>query len=198
MNGSIKGSGFTVVPIGDNSFPAASYIANGRVSGGGLKPIRVVLSVRMNGDDAIVGVQTKFSITLRYNLIFNSETGALEGPCVGFARLGWLGNSPIRSDFVSIPVPSGSDGSWAAAMNIIALNRLSGTGDIIVGSLPGSRAIPGRLNGSFSPASGRSVIRFTGIDEGKGASATFILFSSESGTTVDVAHGKVLGQTIRF
>jgi hypothetical protein len=152
--------------------------------------------VRIAGNDVIVGVQTRFSITLRYNLIFNSEAGTLDGTCRGFANLGPLGSSPIRSDSISVPVPSGGDGSWLVGVDLLALNHLSGTGAIVVSN---NRSLPGKVSGNFAPASGRSVIHFTGTDAAKGTSVTFILLSTEEGgTTVDTARGRVLGQTVRF
>jgi hypothetical protein len=44
MNGALRGSGTTLLQVGDNDFLAANFTANGRVSGGGINPIRVVLS----------------------------------------------------------------------------------------------------------------------------------------------------------
>jgi len=199
INGAIRGSGITPVQVGETDFLPANFIASGRVSGGGLNPIRVVLSVRMTGEGVVAGRTTPFTITLRYNLVFNSETLALEGICRGSAVFNRIGTSRIRSDFVSVSVPSGGDGSWRAQMNILPLNRLGGTGSIITSD---GRPIPGVLVGAYAPALGRSAIRLIGVNdganEGRGMSARFILFSSEEGVTLDIARGKVLGQIIRY
>jgi hypothetical protein len=196
INGSLKSSGFSLLTVGSSDFVAMSYTASGRVSGGGLHPIRVILSIKMQGEGPVAGIETKVRVTLRYNLFFNSETSTLDGSCRGsaiFTSLG--GSSAIRSDSISIPVPSGGDGSWHADMNILVLNRLGGGADITTSD---GRVIPGILSGTFSAGSGRSSINVKGVNEGKGMTAHFILFNTDTGVEVDVARGKVLGQTIRF
>src|SRR5438309_437513 len=110
VNGALKGSGFSVLQVGDNDFLPAAYVASGRISGGGGNLTRVILSVHLTGHGTVAGVETDFNVTLRYNLIFNSESGALEGTCRGSTSFSRIGGGPVRSD-VSVGIPSGGDGT---------------------------------------------------------------------------------------
>lgn len=200
VSGGLRGSGFAIVQLGDpatstNVVPAA-YIASGRVSGGGGHLTRVILSIHLTGSGTISGVTTVFNILLRYNLIFNSETGTLDGTCRGSASFSNIGGGPVRSD-VSVAVPSGSDGSWRLDLQILAFNRLGGSGQIIVSGAT-ERSIPGILHGTFQPGLGRSVLNLTGNNEGLGMFSRIILLNSESGVTLQRVQGRVLGQVINF
>src|SRR4051794_19317945 len=85
-SGSLRGIGSAIVQIGDG-FVAANYRASGRVSGGGNNPVRVFLSVHLSGEDNLAGVETRFAISVAYNLTFNPEEGDLEGSSSGNATL---------------------------------------------------------------------------------------------------------------
>jgi hypothetical protein len=198
VTGALKGSGFAFIVVGDpdtgDVLPGA-YTASGRVSGGGGNLTRVVLSIQMTGSGTLAGVQNvPFKLSLRYNLIFNSETGTLDGTCRGAISFQNLGSGRIQSD-VSVAVPSGSDGSWTMDLTIIPLNVLAGTGKITTSD---QRVIPGVLHGVYQPGLGRSVLNLTGSQEGIGMAAHLILLNGETGLELQRATGHVLGQRINF
>src|SRR5215475_941927 len=89
-SGALVGSGTAIVFIGNDPV-AAFYHANGRVSGGGNNPVRVFLSVSLRGQGTVGGLATNFKISPSYNLTFNQESGALEGPSRGSANLSRVG-----------------------------------------------------------------------------------------------------------
>jgi len=201
VNGALKGSGFAFIVVGDpqtgDVLPGA-YTANGRVSGGGGNLTRVVLSIQMNGSGTLAGVpNVPFTLSLRYNLIFSSSTnatGTVDGTVRGTVNFRKVGSGRIRSD-VSVAVPSGSDGSWRMHLNIIPLNVLGGTGEIITSD---GRVLPGNLHGVFQPGPARSVINLSGTREGAGMASRVILVNGEEGIELQRATGHVLGQKINF
>jgi len=194
VTGGLKGAGFGIVQVG-NDVLGASYTANGRVSGGGGAPTRVVLSVKLTGTGTVSGVQgVAFTITLRYNLVFNSETATLDGTCRGGVSFQKIGSGSVRSD-ISVAVPSGSDGTWRLHLSILPLNPIGGTGQIITSE---GRTVPGIVHGSFQPGLGRTVINLTGTQEGVGMAAHLILLNGETGVELQRATGHVLGQRINF
>lgn len=195
-SGALRGGGTAIVQIGDSDFLAARCRANGRVSGGGPNPIRVFLSVHLTGEGQIATLDTRFSISVAYNLTFNPESGALEGSSRGSAAFSSLGNGRIRSiDSISVGLPGGGDGSWEANMNIIPFNRLIGGAQIV---LSGGRTVNAQLAGHFNAGSGISVVRLTGTNVDRGSSATFSLSTDDAGTSVETVRGKILGQRILF
>jgi hypothetical protein len=198
VNGALKGSGFAFIEVGDPANPdvlPGAYTANGRVSGGGGAPTRVTLSIHMTGSGAFGGVQNVgFTLSLRYNLVFNSETGSLDGTCRGNVTFQKFGSGNVRSD-VSVTVPSGSDGSWTMNLTIRPLNYLGGSGTIITSD---GRALPAVLHGVFQPGLGRSVINLNGTQEGAGTASKVMLINGESGIELQRATGHVLGQRINF
>jgi hypothetical protein len=195
--GSLRGGGTAIVQVGDSDFLAAFCHASGRVSGGGNNPVRVFLSVHLTGEGQIAGtVETRFSISVAYNLTFNPESGALEGSSRGNATFSNLANGRIRSiDSISVGLPGGGDGSWEANMNIVPFNRLIGSAQIV---LSGGRTVNGQLAGHFDAGSGLSVVRFMGTNVDRGSAATFSLSTTDAGTDIETVHGKILGQRILF
>jgi hypothetical protein len=193
-NGALRGSGAALVQIGDD-FVAAFYRANGRVSGGGENPIRVFLAVTLRGEGTVGGLDTRFTISVVYNLTFNPDTGALEGPSRGRAKLSRLGGGRISSDEVSVGLPGGGDGSWFVAMNVIPFKTLSGSAQIILSS---GRTLNGSLLGRFFEGSEVSVLRFSGTNVDRGSSTTFSFSIVEGVDELETVQGKILGQRVIF
>lgn len=198
VNGALKGSGFAFIEVGDPANPdvlPGAYTASGRVSGGGGNPTRVSLSIQMTGSGTFGGVQNVgFRLSLRYNLVFNSETGTLDGTCRGSVTFQRFGVGHVRSD-VSVTVPSGSDGSWSMDLTVRPLNYLGGSGQIVTSD---GRTLPGILHGVFQPGLGRSVINLNGTQDGAGMASQIILLNGEAGVELQRATGHVLGQRINF
>jgi len=184
--GFLSGSGVTAVNVGDNFF-AADYTARGRVSvrQGSTK---VTLSVRLRGQDFIAGVLTSFSINITYVLFVNTETGVLEGTARGSANFGRLGSARIRSD-VTVGLPPGADGSWTLVLNVITLNRIAGSGFIV---LSNGRTLSLNASGRYSPNLDRATIRASGFGDSRGNSVTVI-----SDPEVFALRGTIFGQSVR-
>ncbi len=196
-SGGLHGSGTAIVQIGESDFLAAFCHANGRVSGGGANPVRVFLVVHLSGEGQIAStVDTRFSISVAYNLTFNPEQGDLEGSSSGHATFSNLGGGRIRTiDNISVGLPGGGDGSWEANMNIVPFKRLVGSAQIV---LSGGRTVNGVLLGHFNAGSGLSVIHFGGTNGDHGSSAVFSTSTSDAGTDVETVHGRILGQRVLF
>jgi hypothetical protein len=196
-SGALHGGGTAIVQIGDSDFLAAFCHASGRVSGGGPNPVRVFLVVHLHGEGQIAGsVETRFSISVAYNLTFNPEEGDLEGSSFGRAGFDNLAGGRIRSiDSIGVGLPGGGDGSWEANMNIVPFKRLVGSAQIV---LSGGRTVNGLLLGHFNPGSGISVVHFGGTNGDRGSSAIFSLSTTDAGTDVETVHGRILGQRILF
>jgi hypothetical protein len=192
-SGRLRGAGTAIVQVGDD-FVAAAYTANGTVTGGGIRPVQVSLSVRLSGEDIVGGQETKFSVSVRYKLTLNTEAGNLQGTARGSAKFEKLGSGQIRENFITVPLPPGVDGSWSASLTVIPLTKLGGTGTI---SLPNGRMLQGILSGSFSPFTGVSKIRLVGVNESKGINVTFTTTSTEGGVQLETVRGRILGQTVR-
>src|SRR6266404_3933946 len=191
-NGRLSGSGITVVGIGAD-YVAANYTASGRASGES-SDAKVNLSIRLKGVGTIAGRNTSFNISITYKLQVKQEAGILAGTARGHASFGQAGGGPIKSD-VAAPLPPGMDGSWLLQLDISDLNKLSGTGNII---LSNTRTLPGNVNGSFSSSADQSKLKFTGLDDGKGSSLNLTLETSSHGVSRIVKlKGKVLGQTLQ-
>jgi hypothetical protein len=192
-NGKLHGSGVVIVEIG-NDVVAAAYTARGNVTGGGLHPTRVALTVRVSGNDTIANNQnTPFTMSLRYNLFLDVENGTLQGSARGSVNLGPLGTGTVRDDSNVVNLPGGIDGSWSANLTVIPLNKLSGTGFI---SLPNGRNLQGLISGSFSANTGISKIKLTGTGSDKGFSVTFTTTASEQGLQLETVRGRILGQSV--
>lgn len=188
--GVLRGSGTAIVQIGDD-FEAATYHASGRVSGGG-DNLRVFLVVHLSGRGTVGGVDTRFSISVAYHLVFNPDSGALEGASRGTANLSRVGESRVHSDGISVGLPGGGDGSWTLNGTAVPLNRMVGSTQII---LSGGRAVNGLLRGRFNPDA-ISVARFTGTDGDRGSAATFSFSTTEGGVVLETIQGRILGQRV--
>jgi len=191
-SGRIHGTGVTIVQIG-NDVVAAVYTARGNVTGGGLNPTRVSLTVHLTGGGPIANVETTFSISLRYNLFLDAADGILQGSVRGSANLGRLGAGIVQDDSNTVPLPGGIDGSWTADLIIIPLTGLGGTATIL---LPNGRVLQAIISGSFSNASGISRIKMTGIGSDRGFSITFTTTAGEEGLQLETVRGRILGQSV--
>ena len=194
--GKLSGSGDTILNVG-NDFVAAQYTLNGKVSGGGNSVNRASFNVRLTGEDVIAGVITRFSIKIRYELEADAGELVFVGTARGNANFTGLSSSKIRSD-VTMQLPAGMDGSWTLNMNIIPLNKLSGSAEMV---LSNGRVLPATLNGSFSSSTGVSKLKIKGVGAGAGSNVSLRLFESveeeEPVLAIEKLEGKILGQKVR-
>ena len=192
-SGKLSGSGITILNIG-NDFVAADYTLTGKISGGGNSVNRASFTVKLSGQDVITGLNTRFSINLKYKLEGDVGQQAFVGTVKGNANFSGMSSAKIDTDVTVLLAPT-MDGSWVLDMNILALNKLAGSANIV---LPNGRVLPTELSGSFSPNSGVSKINLKGINEGKGTSLNLKLVNSLEGElVVDSMKGKILGQSVR-
>jgi hypothetical protein len=194
--GVLRGSGPALVQIG-NDFQPASYRASGRVSGGGNNPVQVFLSVNLRGDGIVAGVSTRFSISVAYRLIFNPATANLEGSSRGTMVLSGIGQSRISSDAITLPLPSGGDGSWVMNGTVVPLNRMIGSAQLILsnGDPNGGRPVNAFVSGQFVP-NGISAARLVGTNVDRGSSGIFSFSTTEGGIVLETIQGKILGQRV--
>ena len=188
VSGRLHGIGETALQIG-NDWVAAHYTVSGSSSGGG-NTTHFTLMVRMNGRDTIGGrPDTAFSASITYHL--HVEDGALVGTSRGHVRVDKIGPATANADDISVPLPAGMDGTWAAHMNIVPLQQLGGTASIV---LSNGRTLPATISGSFSADTQQSRVKLKGINEGKGLSLN-LAFETDA-TTPDTVRGRILGQTV--
>ena len=191
--GRLSGTGMTILNVG-NDFVAAAYKVNGKTSGGGNSVNRASFTVKLTGEDTIAGVpNTRFSITLHYNLEADAEQLAFIGSARGSAHFSGLSSGSIKSD-VSVGLAPGMDGSWSVQMNIVALKKLAGSATI---TLSNQRALQTNLKGSYSLSTAVAKVKLSGFNESKGTSVELNFISSEEGTEIEKLRGKILGQSVR-
>jgi hypothetical protein len=191
-SGKLRATGVAIVQIGDDVV-AANYSASGNVSGGGLHPTRVSLTVRLAGEGVIASTETTFTMSIRYNLFLDVEDGLLQGSARGVVDFKQLGTGKVRDDFVSVPLPGGVDGSWSANLTIIPLTKLGGTGYIL---LPNGRQLQGNISGSFANSTGIAKIKLTGTGSDKGFTVTFTTTTGDEGLQLETVRGRILGQSV--
>jgi hypothetical protein len=182
----LTGTGETLVVVDDN-YVAAEYTVKGRISGGGTNP-RVSVTVRLNGDDIVGGVQTTFSINITYNFQRNSDSGQFQGTARGSARFDKLGSGKIRS---TVPVTLPGDGAWVLQMSIVPLSSLAGSAQII---LSNGRTLQTTVSGSYSSSSDTSSVKVRGFDDSRGNSAKVVFDSNE----LLQLRGTLFGQSVRY
>ncbi|HSU54709.1 MAG TPA: hypothetical protein VLT36_11675, partial [Candidatus Dormibacteraeota bacterium] len=146
--GRLHGNGTTIFSVGSDpataSFFAGTYVANGRVSGGGSAPIKAFLTVHFTGSGTLSGKPTTFTMVITYNLVFNPDDVVLEGTSHGTASFSGFGRSVIKTP-VAVPLPGGSDGTWTALLDVVPLQKLGGSGSIVIepGTISGNRTLQG-------------------------------------------------------
>ncbi len=182
--GRLHGSGVTNVLV-DNEPVAASYRVSGRVTGGGNKAARAMLSIRWQAQDP-AATNGPFTISVQYNL--EVRAGLLNGQTRGRASFFRLGSGSIKTPIAGVPLPAGADGTWRVRMNI---QWPGGTGSII---LPNGRSLQTGLTDSFSARSGLARIKHAGTGGDRGTTLS-VIFSPASGA-LDSLSGRVLGQTV--
>jgi hypothetical protein len=186
--GRLHGAGVIVVGIGED-FVAANYKATGRISGGGSSITRVTLVVRLKGEDIVRGVDTKFNISIKYTL--EVDATGLTGSARGSAKLSRLGGGKIDSFIEGVPLPPDVNGSWTSQLNVVALNRLAGSGSII---LSNGRAVQGKLSGRYSASSALSRMKLLGSGDSRGNKLDLTLF--DLAAEPEHLSGKILGQGV--
>lgn len=201
-SGGLSGSGTTLVYIGGGSIApfAANYRVSGRISGGGAQATRVTLTVVFFGEDTVAGLpNTPISGTLTYNLTVDPIGLALNGTVRGKLSLGALGGGRINSSFGPISLPDGVDGTWIVQMNIVPLNRLGGSGTIVVGNVVNAdqdtvgRTLTTGLTGNISSSTGLANVRLSGLP---GSGGTSLNLTFDSSANLDAANGTILGQKV--
>lgn len=191
--GRLSGAGTAILNVG-NDFVAANYTVKGKTTGGGNSVNRASFTVKLTGQDTIAGVpNTRFSITIHYNLEADAEQLAFIGSARGGAHFSGLSSGSIKSD-VAVGLAPGMDGSWSVQMNIVALKRLAGSATI---TLSNQRALQTHLSGSYSSRSAVAKVKLTGFNESKGTSVDLNFISSEEGTEIERLRGRILGQSVR-
>src|SRR5258706_2676561 len=190
--GRLSGTGITFVNVGNDGV-FANYVIRGTASGGGTRANRFSITVKLTGEDFVAGVLTRFTITVHYNLVGDPGSQTLTGTARGTASFNNLSSAGIKSD-VTVQLQASMDGSWTANMKILALQRLAGTGSIVLSS---GRSLPTTLLGTYSSRSAVANIRMTGINEARGTSVQLNFISSEEGTEIQLVRGKNLRQTVR-
>lgn len=200
-SGGLSGSGQTLVSIADGSFApfAANYVVRGKISGGGTNNIRVTFVVQLSGRDTVVGnPNTPIHITVSYNLIIDTSGLALNGTVRGSLKLG-NNSARINSTVGPIPLPQGVDGTWTLQMSIVALNRLSGSGVITVGTVVNAnagtvgRVLDTGLTGSYSATSNLARVALVGRNGARGSTLNLTFFPDG---TVNSMRGTILGQRV--
>jgi hypothetical protein len=188
--GRLHGKGTTILNVGSDAV-AADFTASGHIFGGGGSPTRVVLQVRLHGNDVIAGVSTPFLAHFNYSLVVSNDSGTLEGRVRGNFSAPKLGNQSFNSP-VSIPLPNPS-GAWTLQANIAALSRLAGTGSVILST---GRTLPGKISGSYSAIFDQARIHFTGVNEGRGTSFTMSFVTTDTTGTMNRVRGTASGQRL--
>jgi hypothetical protein len=193
-SGRITSAGGPVVLTVGDSAVASDVKVSGRISGGGGNVTKVNITVKLSGEDIVAGVSTPFKVTITYNLKIDPTTLTLVGTARGNAKFTKLnGGGNIKED-VSIPLPTGIDGSWTAQMDILPLTGLSGTGSFVLST---TRSLSANLSGTYSSKTDVAKVKMTGINEGKGSSVNIDFTTSDTGSTLQKLRGRVSGQTVK-
>ena len=185
--GRLQGSGLTTVRVGSDSL-AASYVVNGRLSGGG-RLTRATFVVRLEGQDAGADGHPSLRSSIRYSLAVSAR--GLNGTARGSANLAKLGRGSIQSLISGVPLPAGVDGSWSVQLAVVGADRLAGTGAIL---LPNGRSLQASLTGNSSTDSGVGRIKLSGVDQDRGN--TLNLSLSGQTNALRKLSGRILGQTV--
>lgn len=196
-HGRLTGSGGAVLVQVLNSFVAANYRVSGRVMGGGGLPTRAIFNVNMNGNDVVSGIQTQFSIVVRFDLIVHTDTNGVtqlvDNGTVFRAHFAKLGDLKVFMPDISQPVPT--DGTWTINTDSINFgNRMIGTGSIV---LSNGRTLTMGMSGSNIPRQGIAKVHLTGRQSSRGSFVNFSVVPNASTAPVSLT-GTVMGQNVRF
>jgi hypothetical protein len=194
--GRITGNGTTWLYVG--GYPAAAnYTVKGSVSGGGDKPTKLTLSLSFRGQDVVAGLETRFSVKLSYALTVDGSN--VVGTVRGKANLGKLGSASLRKTDFSVTRPDNDldnlapdnfpAGDWAAQISVLPLQKLSGSGNFIVGPA----ILPATLSGKFSEKKNTGYFTLKGKDQAKGSTVKF----NYTGSNPTSMKGVLLGQRVR-
>jgi hypothetical protein len=146
--------------------------------------------VKINGRDIIAGRDTTFSINITYNLTI-SANGDMSGSARGSARFSGLGSGRIQSS-VTVPLPAGMDGSWGLQLNLLPLNRVSGSGLIV---LSNGRTLSANVSGSYNSRTDKTKVQVTCINENRGSSVN--VGFEDGGGVINSVSGNIFGQTVK-
>jgi len=192
-NGKITGQSSATVTVSDSPV-AVDYLVNGKMSGGGTRPIKANLTLNARGNGTVSGQPTKLSLVITYNLTYNPADVSLEGTSRGSLSMSASGKSKINSP-VGVELPSTSDGSWSALLDIIPTKQIAGSGQVQI--RPVGQILGGNLSGSFSAAQNLSKIKLTGTGDSRGFNVKFNLgVNAEGAPELETMKGKILGQSV--
>jgi hypothetical protein len=203
--GRLRNSDTTTIYVGDNAM-AVKYTVSGTVTRS--KDVaKANFSVNLSGNDTFNGFNRRVHLGAHYTLQVDEQSLSLTGNGRGSVNLGGLGSGRLNSD-VTIPLPSGATGAWNVQMNILALNRLGGSGSVTTfngdpNSTPDVtafvRSMPTSLSGSFSDSTGIAKVRLSGSGTTARGTTLNLQFTSDAdGNQIVSLSGRVLGQTIKY
>lgn len=193
--GKLSGSGSTLVQIGTN-FVAAEYTVSGRVTRG-KSDTSALITVKMNGQGLVAGVDTTFNIKLSYKLVPNPIDQKLVGTVSGKASFSQLGSGKIKSN-VSSPLPAGVTGQWELWLNVLPLSSLNGSGyvEILNPTLSEQRQLQGSVSGGYNEKQGVSKVTLNGDSLNRGTKLKVTFTTANGLSRLQGMKGKVLGQNV--
>jgi hypothetical protein len=192
-NGKITGQSSATVTV-SGSPVAVDYLVSGKMSGGGTRAIKANFTLNARGNGTVSGQPTKLSLVITYNLTYNPADVSLEGTSRGSLSMSASGKSKINSP-VGVELPSASDGSWSALLDIIPTKQIGGSGQVQI--RPFGQLLGGNLSGSFSAGQNLSKIKLKGTGDSRGFNAKFNLgVNAEGAPELETMKGKILGQTV--
>jgi hypothetical protein len=201
--GQLTGSGVTVLLL-EGEYLAAAYKVNGKVQrSSGVT--RVNFTVKLNGNQAIAGIPTKFSVSTSCQFQIDPVRLVLDGTVKGNANFGQLGSVPINMD-LETPLPPGVTGAWKLQATIMPLENFAGAGAAYVANYtapdnpngdPPDRTLPGDVKGKYNDAEDSSKLTFKGTGSGTPTNLKLEVRSlPDGGTEVLSMKGTVLGQKV--
>jgi hypothetical protein len=193
--GLIRGADTTIVNVGGSPL-AGTYVAQGRVSGGGTQPVKMNFSVHFKGQGDLSGQTTTFNISLNYKLQVDADFLALVGTVKGNASFQNAGASgPVNSE-IALRLPDNVTGAWAVTMYFENLNSLPGTATIVTSD---GFILNNTLKGNYSGKRGQATFNLKGSDDqSKGVSAKIQFTPTALGNVLDSLRGHIFGQTLKF
>lgn len=202
MSGRLRGSGQTLVQIGDEVV-AAQYKVQGNVTGRSGET-RASFTVTLRGRDVIAGTPQSINVTASYRVdVVTVEEPAITGRVRGNANLSASGGGPIREDDFYMALPEGANGSWVAILDFLPFRKLTGTATLFLSGYtapdnpmgePGERQVQGVLSGSYAEKKDLSRVSVRTTSE-KGGNLNLTFAGENELTTLS---GKLLGQNLRI
>lgn len=199
IRGALRGSGTTLMYIGDEVV-AANYTISGSVGGGGEKT-RANFSVSLSGRGLISGVDQKFNAKISFNTAVGDW--GMQGKASGSVKMSKSGGGSIKVPDYTLPLPGGADGMWRLTLDYVPLKSFGGSGAVYVasyapqveGDTSGYRVFPGTIKGSYSTSKDLTKGKLTGTGSARGVSVDFSFYGLGDWYK---GSAKILGQSIKF